>query len=258
MNSKKFIHLDEAGNNWGIASAEQMWAKVYAIKYNRPEKKLERNDWLKLLSQAKLAAIEFGAEVIDCRIRLEYEPHVFKSIFKELGFAKRSGRIEFKCDVKDLSGEEGTPFIWKTAKELHWSHKEIADFTKQIVKEALDVDPNEKPEDFMQDWLNHDELICGTDCISIGFLDEAPCALSVVQTAKDLSWSRISYMGLIPSFRGKGLGKWVHRHGFQMMKSQGGNLYHGGTLTNNFPMRKLFESHGCVVYCEMEEWELKV
>lgn len=65
-------------------------------------------------------------------------------------------------------------------------------------------------------------------------------------------------MGVIPEFRGKGFGKWVHRHGFMMMKAQGGKLYHGGTHGENLPMRKLFESHGCKIFCELEEWGVRL
>ena len=61
-------------------------------------------------------------------------------------------------------------------------------------------------------------------------------------------------MGIIPEERGKGLGKWVNRQGFKMMKSQSGKLYHGGTHGENKSMKKLYELHGCKLFCEMEEW----
>ncbi len=254
MNSKKFVHPDSLGNSWGVASAEQLWANVYAIKYNRPEKRLNEEHWLGLLIQAKSAAIEFGAESIETRIRLEYEAETFKKLFQDLGFHKKAGRIEYQCDVKDLPDEQGTPLVWKTAKTLNWSKQQIAQFTKEVVEGALDVDPNESLEDFIQDWLQHHEYTSGPEYIAIGFQENRPCALAVAQINKESGWSRISYMGLIPGHRGKHLGKWVHRHGFTMMKDQDGKLYHGGTHSENKAMRKLFESHGCRVFCEMEEW----
>lgn len=254
MNYKKFVHPDFNGNPWGIVSAEQLWANVYALKYNRPEKQLDPKIWQDLFDQAKEAAIQFGAELIVSRIRLEYEADLFRNLLAKSGFKKESGRIEYQKNVQDLPSEEGTPLAWKTAQELSWNVQQIADFTKYVTRNAVDVDPNEKLEDFIQDWLNHDELTNGSECIGVGFHQNQPCALMVVQVNKESGWSRISYMGLIPSYRGKNLGKWVHRHGFTMMKQQGGKLYHGGTLANNLAMRKLFESHGCQVFCEMEEW----
>lgn len=254
MNIKKFVHLDSSGNNWGVVSAEQLWANVYALKYNRPENRLDQNIWQNLFVQAKTAAIEFGAESIESRIRLEYEPALFRDVLKKIGFDKKAGRIEYQCDINNLPGEDETPLIWKTAKDLNWNILQIAKFTKEITEGALDVNPNEKAEDFIQDWLHHHEFTAGFECIAIGFFDRQPCALTVAQINKESGWSRISYMGVILSHRRRGLGKWVHRHGFSMMKQQGGKLYHGGTHSSNFAMRKLFESHGCHVFCEMEEW----
>jgi GNAT superfamily N-acetyltransferase len=254
MNKKKFVHQDGDRNAWGIVSAEQLWANVYALKYNRPEIRLDREIWKHLFAQAKTAAIDFGAETLNCRIRKEYDPHVFQDILTELSLKKISERIEYQCDLSILPGEVKSPLQWKTAKELGWNSQRIAQLTSEVTKDALDIDPDEKPEDFIQDWLHHDQFTSGPECIAIGSYNKKPCALVVAQIERGSGWSRLSYMGIVPEFRGKGLGKWVHRHGFTMMKDQGGKLYHGGTHAENLPMRKLFTSHGCKVFCEMEEW----
>lgn len=258
MNIKKIVHLDSSGNPWGILNVFQLWANVYGIIYSRPDKRIDKTVWADLFDQAKTAAIEFGAETLTCRIRLEYEPDLFKEILTERGFKKDSGRIEYQLPISELPNEVGSPLTWRTAKELQWDALQIAAFTKRVVEGALDVDPDEKVENFIQDWLQHEEFTSGLDCIAIGFDGEEPCALAVAQINKDTGWSRITYMGLIPSHRGNGFGKWVHRHGFNMMKEQGGKLYHGGTLVQNHQMRRLFESHGCKVFCEMEEWSCKL
>ena len=166
MNYKKFTYLDSSGNPWGIVSAEKLWANVYILKYNKPEKRLNENTWYSLFVQAKKAALEFGAEYIEIRIRLEYEPAVFTNIIEQLGFKKKSGRIEYQREVKNLPDEKGTTLVWKTARDLSWNKQQIAKFTREIVKGALDIDPNEKIEDFIQDWLYHEELTSGFDCIA--------------------------------------------------------------------------------------------
>jgi len=79
-------------------------------------------------------------------------------------------------------------------------------------------------------------------------------ALVCAQVAAESGWSRITYMGPIPAARGQGLGRWVHRRGFAMLKAQGGTLYHGGTAVENHAMCKLFRDHGCTVYRRMTEW----
>lgn len=47
MNTKKFTHLDANGKAWGVVSVDQLWANVYAIKYNRPEISLDQMHWKK-------------------------------------------------------------------------------------------------------------------------------------------------------------------------------------------------------------------
>ena len=258
MNTKKFVHLDGEGKSWGVVSAEQLWANVYALKYNRPEFRLDREIWKSLFAQAKAAAIDFGAEKIGVRLRKEYEVEILCGILTEIGLKKISERVEYNCDMSLLPEETGSSLQWKTATELGWDSKKISQFTGEIIKDALNIDPEEKAEDFVQDWLHHDEFTSGTDCIAVGFFNHQPCALVVAQINRETGWSRLSYMGIIPQFRGKALGKWVHRHGFKMMKDQGGKLYHGGTHGDNLPMQKLFESHGCKLLSELEEWACDV
>lgn len=256
MKHKKFESFDSQGNPWGIVSVEQMWGDLFVLKYNRPEKRLAKNEWDLLFLRAKEQAIQFGAKTIGIRLRLEYEPQLFQSILLKMDFKKIAGRIEYKSDVASLPSDKDSPLVWKTAKELGWGDSKIANFSSFITSNALDIDPNQKPEDFIQDWLHHDELTHGPDCIAIGFLENKPITMSVVQINKESGWSRVAYMGVIPEYRNCGLGKWVHRQGFRMMKEQGGKLYHGGTHSENLPMRRLFESHGCELFCEMEEWAL--
>lgn len=258
MKTKKFVHRDAEGNDWGIVSTEQLWADVYALKYNRPTVPLCQEAWTDLFANAKAAAVEFGAKTIWARLRSDYEPEMFRMILKQIGFQKKSERIEYQCDVVNLPDEDGSPFEWKSLKQLDWDEARLAQFTAEITKGALDIDPDEKPEDFIKDWLNHHELTSGLDCIAVGFVTDKAAALVVAQINKSTGWSRLSYLGILPEYRGRGFGKWVQRHGFSMMKDQGGKLYHGGTHAENLPMKKLFESHGCKFSGAMEEWSCTV
>lgn len=161
MNTKKFVHQDIDGKPWGIVNLEQLWANVYAFKYNRPVAKLPQAVWQDLFDQAKSAAIEFGAETVWIRLRKEYEIEMFQNILTSLGMKKISERVEYQSDVELLPDDSGTPLRWKTAKELEWSKEKIAQFTGEIIKGDLDIEPDEKPENFIQDWLQHDEFAQG-------------------------------------------------------------------------------------------------
>lgn len=258
MNYQKFVHQDPNGNPWGIVTIEQMWEDKYSLKYNKPEEKHSSENWLSLFSQAKNKGIEFGPQRMGLRVRLEYDADKIRNVLSNLKFSRISGRIEYQLEVESLPDETGTPLIWKTTQELNWSESEIAEFTYKTLKDTLEDDPNDTPLSFIHDWLNHEELTHGKDCISVGFLNNKPAAIVVVQIEKKTGWSRISWMSALPNYRNQGLGKWIHRHGFHLMKKQGGVLYRGGTHESNVPMRKLFEMHGCRLFCEMEMWEWTV
>lgn len=254
MSFKKFEHLNSQGNPWVIVTIEQLCGDLYALKYNKPEQLADKETWLSLILKARDEAINLGAGTVGIRLRLDYQASIFQSILSELGFKKIAGRIEYQQDLSLLPDDQNTPIIWKAANELSWSEQQIANFTHSVLEGDPSIDPNERPEDFIQDWIKHEELTHGEECISIGFYNNQPVALVVAQVNRQSGWSRISYMGLIPEFRKKGLGRWIHKHGFQMMKDQGGSFYHGGTHIENLAMRNLFESHGCKFFCEMEEW----
>ncbi|WP_064093479.1 hypothetical protein [Rossellomorea aquimaris] len=58
---------------------------------------------------------------------------------------------------------------------------------------------------------------------------------------------RMYYFGLIPSERGMGKSKWVHRDTMSLLKNFfEASYYIGSTSTNNIPMLKTFKSNGCI------------
>ena len=91
--------------------------------------------------------------------------------------------------------------------------------------------------------------------MQIGSIDGTFAAFVMAQVAPSDGWSRVTYVGIVPEFRGQGLGKWAHRRGFTVMRAQGGKLYHGGTRSENAPMVRLFEMHGCAEFARMTEWK---
>lgn len=253
MNYKKFIHSDLSGNELAIVSVEKLPDGIAVIKYSKPEIHQTKEVWNKLFKDAFDEAKKMKPSTISCRLKTDYQLDLFTDILKGLGMAKHSERIEYKQKIDLLPAEDlnHSPLKWKSAKKLQWSEHRIAEFTALITGENSD--------DFVKDFLFHEELTSGLECIHIGFLAEnpcEPCALVVAQIEKDTGWSRLSYMGLTEDCRNKKLGRWVHLHGFSMMKAQGGILYHGGTTIDNTPMKKLFAKHGCEEFLKLEEWQI--
>ena len=254
MNFKRFSHVDSSGNEVGAVTIEHLWAEVYGLLRIKKETSLETEAWLDLFEQAMKFASEIRAGSVMYRLVKEPDSVAIKGFLPTLGFTKKSNRVEYKAEISDLPNDEGSPIHWTSASQLGWEANEVASCLRSVSEGAPDSEPSDDPLVYIQDWLKDPVLTHGPDCIAIGHFDGKLCALVVAQINPKTGWSRISYMGLTPDFRGKGLGKWVHRHGFQMMKQQGGRLYHGGTVVENLPMIKLFEQHGGKLFCEMEEW----
>lgn len=251
---KKFPLLNSKNEPLANITLEHLWADVFALKMK--VLKIEGMPRLgEVIQEALKEANRFKARLVMFRlIKGQTASEEISELLTTLGFKKKSERIEFKKSVDELPGDVGSPIKWKNAEELGWSRQEIAKTLKQVAEDDPDTDPNEDPLLFIQDFLSDPVLTSGLHCIHIGFVDDEIAAFTVVQINPKTGWSRISYMGVVPKFRKKNIGVWVHRYSFKVMKSEGGKLYHGGTTSTNIRMIKLFENSGCDKFCEMEEW----
>lgn len=233
-----------------------LWADVYGLLLKADQGNFNVEHWQNLFTQAIDVAKGKGARQIILRLTDgDQSEDLIKGLI-ELGFNKKQDRIEFRRKLSDLPSSEGTPIQWMTAHDLEFTEAQIADFLSVVAEGDPDPEPTNDPLSHIQDWISDPVLTCGPKCIAIGLIQGEPCAFVVAQVDIQTKWSRISYMGVMPKFRGRGLGAWVHRHGFDMMRAQGGDLYHGGTSGDNLPMLSLFERHGCEVHCKMQEWVL--
>lgn len=255
---KKFPVVGLNGNELGSVSIEHLWADVFALKI-----KMISLDGLSDLEKSIQEALDVAkrnrARIVMYRlIKGETASQEIGRLLPNFGFKKKNERIEFKKSVSELPNDEGSPLKWKTAKELNLNPEGIAKILKQVSMGDPDTDPTDDPLQFIQDFLADPVLTSGLECIHVGFFQEEVAALTVVQRNPKTGWSRISYMGVVPRFRKQKLGNWIHRYSFAVMKKEGGLLYHGGTTSANLGMIRLFESNGCVKFCEMEEWIISI
>lgn len=56
---------------------------------------------------------------------------------------------------------------------------------------------------------------------------------------------RLFYFGIIPAFRGKGLGEYLHKLSLHFLKQMGAAYYIGATGQHNIPMQRIFEANAC-------------
>lgn len=246
--------MGESNQEIGTVTLEHLWSDVYGIRIFRTETYANPNQWALAISDAlNESEIIKAREVMFRLIKDEYSIELSERL-PNLGFTKKNERVEFTKQIDLLPDNSGSPMFWKTAEQLKRSEQEIASTLDLVAVGDPGHDPNEDSTSFIQDLLSDTVLTSGLSCIHIGFIEDEVVAFTVVQINPKSGWSRISYMGIVPKFRSLGLGKWVHRYSFSVMKAEGGKLYRGGTDSTNTAMIKLFEFHQCERACHMEEW----
>ncbi len=57
----------------------------------------------------------------------------------------------------------------------------------------------------------------------------------------------ISYVGILPAFRGRGFGRALHASGLRLLAEAGCTIYKGSTDHRNKAMARVFEKNGCAV-----------
>lgn len=180
-------------------------------------------------------------------------------LLSDAGFRLKNTRVEYRAPIAELPDETGSPIRWEPLPDL--SETSIA-CAGDLLERTGEGDPDFGEDDdgakLIRGYLEDPVLTHDRNCIHVGYLGEEIFGIVIAQVNPQTKWARLTYMGMLPQFRGRGLGRWVHRHGFAMLREQGGGLYHGGTLDNNVAMNALFRRHGCQEYRRMKEWELRL
>ncbi|HUX40238.1 MAG TPA: GNAT family N-acetyltransferase [Rectinemataceae bacterium] len=93
--------------------------------------------------------------------------------------------------------------------------------------------------------------------LQVGSSDGHPAAILALMSRPADGWSTIYYLGVLPAFRGRGLGAEAMLHGLTSLKAMGGRTYHDGTGSRNAAARSLFARLGQPPFLVMEEWRLR-
>ncbi len=116
--------------------------------------------------------------------------------------------------------------------------------------------PDEDAEAALREFLADASFTNDPLGVQVGTLDGVDVAFVMTQVNPTTGWSRITYMGVAPSHRRRGLGAVVHARGIAVARTLGGRLYVGGTSTANAPMLALFRRLGAQPLRAMERWAL--
>lgn len=208
-----------------------------------------------LLADALARLGELRAAKAHLRIVKDGSHGAAAGVLSGLGFVRLNERIEYRTPVENLPSDKGSPIQWVSLGQKAGPDLRRAAGLLEICGKG---DPDWSPEDDafqqLEAYLSDPALRTEPDCVERGMVDGKDAAIVIAQVNPTTGWSRITYMGVVPERRGQGLGRWAHRHGFEMMRRQKGRVYHGGTLVDNHAMVRLFQEHGCVEHRRVEEW----
>jgi GNAT superfamily N-acetyltransferase len=256
LNTRYAYSVDDTPVAFG--SVSKMQNQVYGLTVKTAENHC--GDGLNHILQDTIHYLRsISAQKLHYRAIVSHDHAQTLEVLAHFGFKKLNERVEFRTPISKLPNEEGTPLVWHPMQDK--SDASIQHHG-QLLEACGQGDPDWSPDDnafeLLKEYLSDSALNGAASCVQVGFYQEKSAAMVVAQVNPTTGWSRITYMGIMPEFRGKGLGRWVHRHGFSMLREQGGEIYHGGTLVKNAPMRKLFEAHVCTEFQRLEEWVLEL
>ncbi len=189
-----------------------------------------------------------------------------RAALSSLGFARNGGRDEFRLA---LDGDEISawlaplaardPFQWSA---LTPSGEVTFERAARAMHEVSVGDPSSSPDEdaaaALRECLADASFTNDPLGVQVGTLDGADAAFVMTQVNPTTGWSRITYMGLAPAHRARGLGAVVHARGVALARALGGSTYVGGTSTDNAPMLSLFRKLGAAPFRAMERWVLSL
>lgn len=205
-----------------------------------------------LLGEALARAQELRAERITSRVHDAHSFPDYQATLEQLGFAPLDRRIEFIAKLAELPEEGASPFTWRNM--AGFPREEVVRLLDDVLQGDLSPALHDNADEALREMLKAPDLTSSDDCVHIGLLQGAPAALVIAQVQLSTGWAAITQLGLASNVRGRRLGAYVHRHGFDMLRAQGGTYYRDGTSLANAPMRRLFEKHGCREYARMTDW----
>ncbi len=149
---------------------------------------------------------------------------------------------------KNLSGYRlpyKDPFSYRSLAELG------EEAFLEIMTEAARGDPFENveggdPAEDFKDLVRHAGKKFDDTWWNVAYIDERPVGVVLPQEFADSEGEgTLFYVGVVPEFRGRHLGRILHARGLAFLRSRGVLRYAGSTDTRNLPMMRIFEVNGC-------------
>lgn len=175
----------------------------------------------------------------------EYAPYI--ELLKEFSFQKQDTQLFYRRKLSAFEDMEiKAPFSVKSLEEITsdvflktWieasagSLNASAPFTSLSAQQEFEGMQSELGADYQK------------NCIVIFYEDQAIGVTMPQIEQGTVDEGRLFYFGLIPAFRGKGWGEYLHKLSLHFLKQMGAAYYIGATGQNNIPMQRIFEANAC-------------
>lgn len=249
------VLVDAAGEvsaTLGMDIVNTSVAQLYRLHLREQPSAEERRSGTSLLGEALDHARERGAVRALTRVHDAHAFPEYQAALEQHGFALLDRRIEFIAKLAELPAEGATPFTWRSLADV--AREEVVRLLDDVLQGDISPTHHDSADEALRGMLDAPDLTSSDDCVHVGMVDGEHAALVIAQVQPTTGWASITQLGVHSSFRGRGLGAYVHRHGFDMLRAQGGVYYRDGTSLANDAMRRLFEKHGCREYARMTDW----
>lgn len=220
----------------------------------------EAQAWNDAIESNIAKCVENGAAIIDSRVTTAIEgvdevmiaarAAMHREALVERGFKRGEDRVEYHVPIEEaLLALDAR----KTSSRLVWNGINMDDETELgraavLFGRAAEGDPATQPDadtlGFPKTLLEDKETVMAPERIQIGTFEGVPAAVLALMVYPSDGWSTIYYLGVLPDFRGHGLGAEAMFQGLRCLKAMGGKIYHDGTGSRNAAARALFSRLG--------------
>ena len=206
-----------------------------------------------LLAGATERAAEIKTQEMGTRVSLEGMTDAYRRALRDAGFVFQGRRVEYKTPVPELPDERSSRLTWTTMADV--GEKTVLDLIRRASAGTPDGMDVEAGISAIEDVLGGSYDTLDPRAVELGALDGQAVGVLLTRVDVETGWSAIQFMGVVPEFRGRGLGTDVHLHGIGTIRALGGTVYQDGTSEANSAMLHLFAKHGCIEHSRMEEWQ---
>lgn len=175
----------------------------------------------------------------------EYTPYI--ELLEESSFQKQDTQFFYRRDLSAFEDMEiKAPFSVKSLEEITsdvflktWMEASMGSLNASAPFSSLSA---QKEFEGMQS-----ELGAGyqKSCLVI-FHENQAAGVTMPQIEQGTDdEGRLFYFGIVPAFRGRGLGEYLHKLSLHLLKQMGATYYIGATGQRNIPMQRIFEANAC-------------